>query len=273
VKRLRIGAALSGAALVGSLASNAYAGPDEDVSTAQADLAYAGSNLNNVQTAVIEARAQRETAEKKVANGEILYRMKDYDRAALILGEVIEEFPNTPSYPDALWLRGETFYASHDYLAARRDYRALVDRGTEASFQTYFGRALSRLVDVVLRLDEPPEALSAFFDKFNLVPPSQVDSGLLYAKGKAYYRQGSWNDALAAFAQVGAPYAHQARYFQGLITMKIARGAMPAAAPSPADASKKTSPSANYKPAIEAFRVAVELPPDTPEHRHVIDLS
>jgi tetratricopeptide (TPR) repeat protein len=272
VKRLRIGAALSGVALVGSLASNAYANPDEAVSTAQADLSYAGSNLNTVQTAVIEARAGRETAEKKVANGELLYRMKDYDRAALILGEVIEEFPNTPSYPDALWLRGETYYASHDYLAARRDYRALVDRGTDPSFQTYFGRALSRLVDVVLRLDEPPQALAAFFDKFNLVPPSQVDAGLLYAKGKAYYRQGSWNDAIAAFAQVGPPYAHQARYFQGLIAMKLVRGSVPAAAPSATDASKK-APSANYKPAIEAFRVAAELPPDTPEHRHVIDLS
>jgi tetratricopeptide (TPR) repeat protein len=255
------------------LAPNAYANADDAVSTAQADLAYAGSNLGSVQSAVVQARAERQTAEQRVANGELLYRMKDYDRAALVLGEVVEEFPNTPSYPDALWLRGETYYASHDYLAARRDYRALVDRGNEASFQTYFGRALSRLVDVVLRLDEPPQALAAFFDKFNMVPPSQVDAALLYAKGKAYYRQASWNDALAAFAQVGAPYAHQARYFQGLITMKLARGSAPAPAPSPADPSKKPSPSTNYKPAIEAFRVAAELPPDTPEHRQVIDLS
>src|SRR6202000_880160 len=138
--------------------------------------AYAGSNLNTVQTAVIEARAGRETAEKKLANGELLYRMKDYNRAALILGEVIEEFPNTPSYPDALWLRGETYYASHDYLAARRDYKMLVERGNEPRFQAYFGKSLARLVDVALRLNDPPETLAPIFDKFNQVPPAQVDA-------------------------------------------------------------------------------------------------
>ena len=29
----------------------------------------------------------------------------------------------------------------------------------------------------------------------------------------------------------------------------------------------------NYKPAIEAFRAVTVLPPDTPEHQHVIDLA
>jgi tetratricopeptide (TPR) repeat protein len=270
VRLLRLGTALSSAVLVASLALDARASADDAVANAQADLAYVGSNVAGVQAAVIQAQAQRQSAEQRVANGEILYRMKDYDRAAVILGEVIEEYPNTPSYPDALWLRGETYYAAHDYLAARRDYRAIVDRGNEPRFQTYFGRALSRLVDVVLRLDEPASALAPIFDKFNLVPPNQVDAGLLYAKGKAYYRQGSWNDAMQAFAQVSAPYAHQARYFQGLIAMKLARSA--ATAPAGPDASKK-APATNYKSAIEAFRVATELPPDTPEHNHVIDLS
>ena len=68
-------------------------------------------------------------------------------------------------------MRGEVYYASHDYFAARRDYRALVDRGTEPRFQTYFGRALARLVDVALRLKDPPETLAALFEKFNLIPP------------------------------------------------------------------------------------------------------
>ena len=43
----------------------------------------------------------------------------DFGRAIVLLSEILEEFPNTPSYPDALWLRGETYYAAHDYLAAR----------------------------------------------------------------------------------------------------------------------------------------------------------
>src|SRR5207237_666055 len=83
-----------------------------------------------------------------------------------------EEFPDTTSYPDAMWLRGETFYAAHDYLAARRDYRDIVDHGDEHRFQGYFGRALARLVDVSLRLNDPPETLAPIFEKFNRVPPA-----------------------------------------------------------------------------------------------------
>ena len=40
-----------------------------------------------------------------------------------------------------------------------------------------------------------------------------------------------------------------------------------------ADAANKAAPAANYKAAIEAFRAVTDLPPDTPDHQHVIDLA
>lgn len=267
MKLARLATALSCASVAWTFSYGARAGSEEDIANAQKDLTYAGSSMPSIQASVLQAKAERQSAEQRVATGELLYRMKDFNRAAVVLGEIIEEFPNTPSYPDALWLRGETYYAAHDYLAARRDYRALVDRGSDARFQAYFGKALGRLVDVSLRLDDPPETLAPIFEKFNQVPPTQVDAGLLYAKGKAYYRQSSWNEAAQAFSQVGAPYTHQARYFQGLVAMKVAR------ASSASDPTKKTSAVAVYRQAIEAFRVVGDLPPDTPEHRQVIDLA
>src|SRR5581483_3149293 len=62
----------------------------------------------------------------------------------------------------------------------------------------------------------------------------------------------------------GTPYTHQARYFLGLIQMKLSRGTPDA---------KGVTAKANFKPAIEAFHAVTDLPPDTKEHRHVIDLS
>jgi tetratricopeptide (TPR) repeat protein len=250
-------------------AGDARASAGDAVATAQTDLTSVGAGLNQVQAAVAQAKGQRQTAEQRLANGELLFRMKDYNRASVVLSEILEEFPNTTSYPDALWLRGETYYAQRDYLAARRDYRELVDHGAEPRYQTYFGKALARLVDVSLRLNDPPESLGPIFEKFNQVPPAQVDAALMYAKGKGHYRQGSWNDAIASFSQVGnnTDYAHQARYFQGLVAMKIAR------AGAGSDTSAKTPTHVDYKPAILAFKVVTDLPPDTPEHRHVIDLA
>ncbi len=264
----RFGAVLgvSVGALVGFFALDARAGSDDAIASAQTDLVTVSRQIPTVQTSVDQVKAEKQSPEQRLANGELLYGMKDYSRANVVLSEILEEYPNTPSYPDALWLRGETYYANHDYLAARRDYRSLVERGSEPRFQTYFGRSLGRLVDVSLRLKDPPETLAPLFEKFNQVPPAQVDAGLLYAKGKAFYRQGSWNDATQAFTQVGTgnPYTHQARYFLGLIQIQLGKGTSDG---------KGGTTKANYKPAIEAFRQATVLPPDTPEHRQVIDLS
>ncbi len=267
MKRGRLGAIGCLAVAWAAQSGDARASADDAVASARTDLASVGSGLDRVQAAVQQAKGERLTAEQRLSNGELLFRMKDYNRASVALSEILEEFPNTTSYPDALWLRGETYYAQRDYLAARRDYREIVDHGSEPRYQTYFGKALARLVDVSMRLNDPPESLGPIFEKFNQVPPAQVDAALLYAKGKGYYRQGSWNDATAAFTQVGntTDYAHQARYFQGLVAMKVVRASV--------DATAKTPARVNYTPAIVAFRAVTDLPPNTPEHRHVIDLA
>jgi len=125
----RIAAAACCAALLSAIARDASAAADDPVVAAQNDVAYVSRSLGGVQAAIEQAKSERQTPERRLANGELLFGLKDYTRAELVLSEVIEEFPNTPSYPDALWLRGDTYYATHDYLAARRDFRALVEGG------------------------------------------------------------------------------------------------------------------------------------------------
>ncbi|MDF2696055.1 MAG: hypothetical protein K0S65_4438, partial [Labilithrix sp.] len=114
------------------------------------------------------------------------------------------------------------------------------------------------------------------FAKLNQVPPSQVDAGLQYAKGKGYYFKRDYSNASASLQAVpnGDTYTHQARYFQGMVAMKTAAPTTPPPAPAgaPPDQTLRV-PKTNYKPAIEAFKIVTDLPPDTPEHRQVIDLS
>ncbi|MBK8215845.1 MAG: tetratricopeptide repeat protein [Myxococcales bacterium] len=237
------------------------------VRTAQTEVATVDQEAGSVQAAVERSKAQKLSPEQRLANGELLFRSKDYARATVVFGEVLEEYPDTPSFPDALWLRGETFYAAKEYLSARRDYRAIVARGSEGRFQPYFGKALARLVDVSLRTNDIA-GLDEVFSKLNMVPPAQVDAALLYAKGKAYYAKKDYANATQALQSVGVgnAYAHQARYFLGLVAMKTA--------PTPAPASPTArAPQKSYKAAIDAFRQVAELPPDSDEHRHVIDLS
>ena len=86
------------------------------VRTAQTEVATVDQEAGSVQAAVERSKAQKLSPEQRLANGELLFRSKDYARATVVFGEVLEEYPDTPSFPDALWLRGETFYAAKEYL-------------------------------------------------------------------------------------------------------------------------------------------------------------
>lgn len=248
---------------------------DADGSKAQNEVNAVSNEANNVQAAIEKAKGERYTVEQRLTNGELLYRTKDYARATVVFSEILEEFPETPSYVDALWLRGETFYAQKEYLSARRDYRQIVDKANEPRFSPYLGRALARLVDVCLRINDI-QGLDEVFTKLNQVPPQQVDSGLHYAKGKAYYFKGDYVNSASSLQAVpkGDTYTHQAGYFLGMVAIKQARPTTPPPPPpgSPPDQTLRV-PTVNYKPAIEQFKAVTDLPPDTAEHRHVIDLS
>ena len=273
---------------------------DDKAAAAQHDVQTAGREIPSVQAAVNSAQTQLLTVEQRLANGDILYQSKDYVRASVVYSEIIEGFPNTPSYPDAMWMRGETYYASGEYLSARRDYRELVNHSSEARFSPYFSKALARLVDVSIRLGDYA-SLDEVFQKLGQIPPSEVDAVLAYAKGKAYYFKKDYANADASLRQVeqlSVPQANgqkgndlyrpQARYFLGLVAMKRAQPLpLPAAAtqidpnaPAPAPQvgdvpvdDTSNGPRMDYKPAIEAFRQVTLLPPDTPDHKHVIDLA
>ncbi len=272
----RLGA-LRVAAVAASLAVwpvAAHANSEDNATTAQSAVQDADRESASVQAAVQTARTQQLTVEQRLANGELLYRTKDYARAGVILSEIIEGFPNTPSYPDATWLRGETYYASGEYLSARRDYRVLVDHGGEPRFAPYFGKALARLVDVAVRTGDLA-SLDDVFQKLEGMGPG-VDAGIHYARGKALYFRKDYAAAGQDFAAVtnGTPFTHQARYFQGLVAMRQAQPQQlppaPAGAPPPPADFKAPL---NYKPAIDVFRVLTQLPGDTKEHQHVIDLG
>jgi tetratricopeptide (TPR) repeat protein len=244
---------------------------EDDYANAQRSLAAVARETPSIQGEIEKSKASRMTVEQRLANGELLYRTKDYARAGVVFSEILEQYPDTPSYPDALFLRGQTYYDSHEYLSARRDFRQLVQRGTEARYQPYFAKALERLVDVSIRVNDL-SGLDEVFARMSQVPPSQVDAGLTYAKGKAYFAKKDYGDATQAFASIpiNTPVTHQARYFQGLIAMKQAR---PAATPLGPDQLPPPASVATYKLAIETFRVVTELPPDSDEHKHVIDLA
>jgi tetratricopeptide (TPR) repeat protein len=65
-------------------------------------------------------------AERRVVDAELQFTLKNYTEAATILLDVIERYPNSHSYDDALVLLGESLYLNRDYTAARTYFEMAV---------------------------------------------------------------------------------------------------------------------------------------------------
>lgn len=251
----------------------AYADAADDLTRAAKDIESVSRDAQGVDAAMARAKAAQPTLEARLTSAELLYRSKDYERAAVIFGELVEEAPGTLTEGDARFLRGETYFAAQEYLSARRDFRVIVEGGNESRYSRYAGRALARLIDISVRTGDL-DKLDELFARINQLPPAQVDAAIQYARGKALYVRGDYAQADAALAQVAAPYLHQAGYYQGLVAMRQAPSAAGPAAPAPEkNGPAPAAPRVDYRNAIERFRRVTTMAADTSEHRHVIDLA
>jgi len=160
---------------------------DDSVASAKRSISEATAGVTSIEQAVASSKSEERSPEARIADGEILLRTKDYGRAAGVLNQVVEKFPSHPTaYPDALFLLGETYFESKQYLSARRVFRQMVERGGERGFVNYQPRALARLIDVSLRTQDYG-TLDEVFAKINQMPATAVEGELNYARGKGLF--------------------------------------------------------------------------------------
>jgi tetratricopeptide (TPR) repeat protein len=278
------------AALLGLLSSAPALAIDAAEARGKAETAIRGAegDTGSIQEAIDRAKRVTETPEKRIVAGELLMRTGDYDRAVYVLSQVLELHRrgqvSEPSYADALFLIGETYFKDNQHLAAARHYRELVDKGMQPPFDSYVGRSLSRLVDVSIRTQHS-DVLDYVFTKLAQLPPSDASGSLQYARGKAYIARGDLSSARGALDTVSrtSDWIHQASYLQGVVAMKeaLAKGPPPAATPAPNATTGAAAPpppggpkaAERFAQAIELFHRVTQLPADTEAHRHVIDLA
>jgi tetratricopeptide (TPR) repeat protein len=253
-----------------SLGASARAGVDDNIADAQRSISSATQGAGTIEQAIANAQGEQRSPEARIADGEMLLRSQDYARAAAVFNQVVEKYPNHPTaYPDALFMLGESYYGAKQYLSARRVYRQVVEHGSERGFVAYQAKALGRLIDVALRTQDYA-TLDDVFSKISQLPPAAVEGELNYARAKGLFAKKDYAGARSALNGVSPQSAHyhQARYLVGVIAMREA-------APPASDKDKRptTASRTRYAAAIEAFRQVTQLPADTDEHRHVIDLS
>jgi tetratricopeptide (TPR) repeat protein len=236
---------------------------------AQKGVTDADRESDSIRQAIANARATERSAEQRLADADLLIKGRDFSRAITLLNEVLEKYASHPTaYPDALQMVGEAYYQSHQLYSARRSFREILDKQGESRMAPYVPRAYARLVDIALRLQSPKD-LDELLARMG---SSNSDATLQYARAKALLSKRDLAGARAAAGVVpgGHPLNHQAKYILGVVAMREAQAQVPAP---PAGEKAPPAPPTRFAQAIELFRQVTALPPDTADHRRVIDLA
>ncbi len=141
----RIAAGLLVAACV--LASHASA---QDLPASNRALAELEADANRLMNDPVRPHDLKSDTfvEERLADGELYLRLEDYLRAAILLTDIVDHHPTHRAYPEALFLLGESLFFAGDNLGARKRYAAVIDRGTEPTFEPYVQKSLSRLIEI-----------------------------------------------------------------------------------------------------------------------------
>jgi len=162
--------------------------------------------------------AAADTADRRVLEAQVLFGLKNFQEAATILLDVIEKWPNSRAYDDALFLLGESLFQGHDPYSSRHYFELFLQRSAGSKSEQ---SALQRLIEIAFRTGDY-EHVDDYLAKLQNIPVERLEPATPYVRAKLFYFRGKDDDALAQFStiQPGNPYYFQARYFMATILVK-----------------------------------------------------
>ncbi|MBI5514768.1 MAG: tetratricopeptide repeat protein [Deltaproteobacteria bacterium] len=241
--------------LAAALAAPAAGAQSEDAAdaVAQAEAALRGleTQTRNASGAIVR---RGPGFEERFADAELLYRLRDYARASVLFTDIVENYANTPAFPQGLFLLGDSLYLAGDYYGARTRFRQLMQHAGEPVFRPFVQRSLGRLLEIALRLNDYT-GIDDIFSRIRQIPQGELEAETSYVRGKYLFLRDppDYDGARQAFEEVGqrATMYPQARYFLGAIL----------------------TAQQHYPEAIEAFQRVLQVQPEGSDQQQVLDLA
>ncbi|MDJ0761782.1 MAG: tetratricopeptide repeat protein [Myxococcota bacterium] len=184
---------------------------------------------------------------ERLIDGENFYRTKDYQRAAVIFMDIIENYPASPAYADALFLYADALFLTRDYLGAQVWFKRVLDEVNRPGMARFRHRSIERLIEIAIHLGKF-QGIEQYFSQLDQSPTPQAR----YVQAKYLYFKGDLARARQAFAAVqGDPLlVLKAMYMTGVTLTREGK----------------------FDEAIQVFNRAQLHQPNSKEEQEVIDL-
>ena len=272
-RRIAAAAVLVG---VGMTPQWAFANHTDDVlANAQTALGHHRSvTLPGVQRLVRQGSSVQRSATQRLADGDLLRRAKNFSQAASVFSQIIYRYPpRSVVYAEALFLLGETYYESHQWLSAKRVFMRVVQESSFPRVAVFRSKALARLTDIALKTNDL-EAIDALSGHMG---DGTQDPLLAYARTRLFLAKGNLDGALASQRAIPTtnPWYHQGKYLAGVVALRKAQAAIDAL---PEDErnrlqTRRSAMASYYAATVAAFREVTGLAQDTEPHKHVVELG
>ncbi|MBN2716771.1 MAG: tetratricopeptide repeat protein [Deltaproteobacteria bacterium] len=157
--------------------------------------------------------------ERRLVDGVNHYDLGDYQRASIILLDIIENFPDHPAFPEALYYYADSLFLARDFYGARTEFQRFLNFGDASGFTAFRAAAIARLVEVAVHLDDFTQV-----GEYIELLSGNTDARARYIKGKYYYFQTEYEQARREFAGVEGDeaLALKSAYFIGASFVKEA---------------------------------------------------
>ncbi len=224
----------------------------------------------------LEPRRSPTFAEERLTEAELHYRMRDYERAAILLTDLVDRAPRDAELrvrPNALFLLGEALFHAGDHFGARTRLRELLSHAGEAGFRPYAERALARLIDIAIRTRSFDE-VEGYFEILRRDPSLVAEASTTYFRGKYLYNRAIEPVFVVRTGRPDLPRVHDAAMLeQARATFETVAEATPYHPQAVYFVAVIHALRGEHEAAAEAFRAVLELEPATAEHRQVRELA
>jgi tetratricopeptide (TPR) repeat protein len=208
---------LSGALalLVGTLAgAPAYADSTDKISKRLVIMDGEAVDLENSVRAPSDDNKTDDAARRRLLDAQVAYGMGNYADASILLYDVVERFPKSPSWPDAVFFLADSLFMKGDSLTAREYFSKIVFEFGEGD--PNYQKSIERLLELSLKLKDDtgvPDLLA----RLDRIPEGRRTDSAPYVRGKFAYFSNDLDKAISTFDTIpqSNKYYFQARYFLG----------------------------------------------------------